>query len=134
MREEFHSPLEGESKRPSGFCEGRFGGGRFSSVACPPTGAAADSVLALPTPPQGGSETSLVGRQESQGGMALPGARAFLYPPVKGGRGGWFCNGQIATCGTTPRRGCHYNGLTSSLAPPLLRLILSRRASAVSKD
>ena len=26
-RTEFHSPLEGESKRPSGFCEGRFGGG-----------------------------------------------------------------------------------------------------------
>ncbi len=26
---EFHSPLEGESKRPSGLCEGRFGGGSF---------------------------------------------------------------------------------------------------------
>ena len=52
---EFHSPLEGESKRPSGLCEGRFGGGSFS-VACPPTNSPAGFALVSLTPPQGGSE------------------------------------------------------------------------------
>ena len=82
-------------------------------MACPPTGAAADSVLALPTPPQGGSEllfrrTARIPRGEglsdSRGGPPCPPQRP------RTGRDLW----------DNPRRGCHYNGLTAPRAEPLI--------------
>ena len=89
---EFHSPLEGESKRPSGLREGRFGGGSFS-VACPPTNSPAGFALVslsgfpLGKPdPQGGSE--LLSRRTRTYNKSKN--RNFINNPDKGGRGGCF--------------------------------------------